>query len=452
VKHCLGILLILASGLALAGCRSAPESWRNPAASPPASPTISELPSMTQPAPPAQPTPTVIAGPITITYWEDETDEGDVVLDELAAAFMKENPGLQVERIHFGTEDLRQQYRVAVLDSDAPEMVRGAGELAAPFGELEIVRPLEEILPPSTLDQFFPGALAAARVHGNLWGVPDNYGNQLMLIYNKQLVEKVPGDTDSWVAQLKTLTHPEQGQYGLVYDLKEPFWLIPWLGGFGGWPLDEAGNPALATESMVHALQFLQDLKLVHKVVPADVNYDSAYDLFRSGKAAYVIDGEWNLDRYLGSGVDLGVAALPRVTRTGLFPSPLTLGKYWFISRGATGSHLDAAVKFVEFMTSAQAQEGWASKAGRLPSSKEAARSEVITQDPIKSASVDQLSKGRGLQSIPEMYCAWGAMRAPLAGVMDDKMTPDAASQAMQEEAERCIADMNAEEAPDVGQ
>jgi hypothetical protein len=31
-------------------------------------------------------------------------------------------------------------------------------------------------------------------------------------------------------------------------------------------------------------------------------------------------------------------------------------------------------------------------------------------------------------------------------------MTPDAASQAMQEEAERCIADMNAEEAPDVGQ
>jgi len=103
-------------------------------------------------------------------------------------------------------------------------------------------------------------------------------------------------------------------------------------------------------------------------------------------------------------------------------------------------------------MTSAQAQEAWASKAGRLPSSREAAKSEVITQDPIRSASVDQLSKGRGLQSVPEMYCAWGAMRAALAEVMDGKTTPDAASQVMQEEAERCIADMDAEEAPGVGQ
>jgi len=85
------------------------------------------------------------------------------VLDELAAAFMEENPGIQVERIHFGTEDLRQQYRVAVLDSDAPEMVarrgragwaiRRAGDRAPPGGD------------PPAVDarQFFPGALAAAR-------------------------------------------------------------------------------------------------------------------------------------------------------------------------------------------------------------------------------------------------------------------------------------------------
>jgi len=399
---------------------------------------------MDQPDGTAQTTPTAAAGPVTITYWEDESDEGAVVLDELAAGFMKENPGIEVKRLHFGTEDLRQQYRVAALEGKPPELVRGAGELAGPFGEMETVRPLDGLIPQSILDRFFPGALAATRVKGRLWGVPDNYGNQLMLIYNKKLVKQVPPNTDSWVAQLKTLTDPAQGQYGLVYDLKEPYWLIPWLGGFGGWPLDEAGMPALATEPMTNALQFLQDLKLVHKVVPPDANYDSAYETFRSGKAAYVIDGAWNLDRYRGAGVDFGVAALPRVTSTGLFPSPLTLGEYWFISKDAQGPKLDAAVKFVEFMTSSGAQETWASKTGRLPSNKEAVSSEVITQDPIKSGSVDQLSKGRGLQSVPEMYCAWGAMRAPLASVMDGAMTPTAASQAMQDEAERCIADMNA--------
>jgi len=374
------------------------------------------------------------------------------VLDELAAAFMKENPGIQLKRAHFGTEDLRQQYRVAVLEGSPPELVRGAGELAGPFGDLEIVRPLEGIIPRSFLDQFFPGALAGATVKGRLWGVPDNYGNHLMLIYNKQLVNAVPNDTDGWVAQLKTLTDPARGQYGLVYDLKDPFWLIPWLGGFGGWLLDEAGHPTLATEPMVEALQFLQDLKLVHRVVPPDANYDSAYQMFRSGKAAYVIDGVWNLDRYGGAGVDFGVAVLPKVSPTGLFPSPLTLGKYWFVSKDAKGPQLDAAVKFMEFMTSASAQEMWTAKAGRLPSDKKAARSEVIIQDPIKSGSVDQLSKGRGLESTPEMYCAWGSMRAPLAGVMDGTVTPTAASGAMQEEAERCIADMDTGEAPDGGQ
>jgi len=453
------ISFVLVSGLVLAGCRPVAESWRNPPAAPPASPAAVGTLRTEQPALPAQATPTVVAGPVTITYWEDESDEGAVVLDELAARFMEENPGIEVKRLHFGTEDLRLQYRVAALEGKPPELVRGAGELAGPFGELETVRPIEGLIPQSTLDRFFPGALAAARVKGRLWGVPDNYGNQLMLIYNKKWVKETPPTTDSWVAQLKTLTDVAQGQYGLVYDLKEPFWLIPWLGGFGGWPLDESGMPALATEPMANTLQFLQDLKLVHKVVPPDVNYDSAYEIFRSGKAAYVIDGAWNLDRYRGAGVDLGVAALPRVTSTGLFPSPLTLGKYWFISKVAQGPTLDAAVKFVEFMTSSGAQETWTSRAGRLPSNKEAARSEVITQDPIKSGSVDQLSKGRGLQSVPEMYCAWGAMRAPLASVMDGTMTPTAASQAMQDEAERCIADMNvadpgqeAKETPEGGQ
>jgi arabinogalactan oligomer / maltooligosaccharide transport system substrate-binding protein len=234
--------------------------------------------------------------------------------------------------------------------------------------------------------------------------------------------------------------------------LKEPYWLMPWLGGFGGWLLDEAGHPTLATEPMVNTLQFLQDLKLVHGVVPPDATYDSAYELFRSGKAAYVIDGAWNLDRYRGAGVDFGVAALPRVSRTGLFPSPLTQGKYWFISKDAKGPQLDAAVKLMEFMTSARAQEMWTERAGRLPSSKEAARSEDVAQDPISAGSVDQLSKGRGLESTPEMYCAWGAVRAPLASVMDGTETPSAASEIMQEEAERCIVDMDTEETSEGGQ
>jgi arabinogalactan oligomer/maltooligosaccharide transport system substrate-binding protein len=447
LKRLVLFLLVLTFGLALTACRSQPESWRNPPASPPVSPTPGEEPS----AVPAEPSPTALSGPITITYWEDDTDEGGVVLDELAARFMSENPGIQVRRVHFSTEDLRQQYRVAVQEGNPPELVRGAGELAGPFGELQLVRPLQGIVPQSLLDRFFPGALMGATINGRLWGVPDNYGNQLMLIYNKELVQSVPGNTDAWIAQLKALTNPDLGRYGLAYDLKDPFWLIPWLGGFGGWLLDDTGRPALATEAMINALQFVQDLKFVHQVVPPDVNFNSAYEMFRSGKAAYVIDGAWNLDSYEGAGIDIGVTALPRVSKTGLFPSPLTLGKYWFISKDTKGPQLDAAVQFMDFMTSAAVQETWAAETGRLPSNTQAAGSEVITQDPIKFGEVDQLRRSRGLQSLPEIYCAWSAMRVPLAAVMDGTMAPDAAAEAMQGEAERCVAEMDAGVTPEEG-
>jgi arabinogalactan oligomer/maltooligosaccharide transport system substrate-binding protein len=327
--------------------------------------------------------------------------------------------------------------------------VRGAGELAGAFAELELVRPLEGIVPQSLLDRFFPGALMGATINGRLWGVPDNYGNQLMLIYNRELVQSVPGNTDGWIAQLKTLTDPDLGQYGLAYDLNDPFWLIPWLGGFGGWLLDDTGHPALATEPMINALQFVHDLKFVHQVVPQDLNFNSAYEMFRSGKAAYVIDGAWNLDNYEGAGIDVGVTALPRVSKTGLSPSPLTLGKYWFIGKDTTAPQLGAAVQFMEFMTSAGVQETWTAQTGRLPSNTQAAGSEVITQDPIKVGEVDQLRRGRGLQSLPGVYCAWTAMRVPLAAVMDGTMVPDAAAETMQQEADRCVAEMDAGETPD---
>ncbi|MDI6638155.1 MAG: hypothetical protein QME82_04510 [Bacillota bacterium] len=42
-------------------------------------------------------------------------------------------------------------------------------------------------------------------------------------------------------------------QYGLVYNLNEPFWLAPWLGGFGGRPLDGT-KPTLDSQAMIAAL------------------------------------------------------------------------------------------------------------------------------------------------------------------------------------------------------
>ena len=401
------------------------------------------------PSPTAEPTaaaaPTTIAtptGPVTITYWETDTDDADVLLDELAAEFMKANPAITVKRAHYSYDDLRNEFRAKSFNGQPPELARAPGEFAGPFSELKIVRPLDEIYSKDFLDQYLTGALAGATTQGKLWGLPDNYGNQLMLLYNKALVTDVPSNTDAWIVQLKTLTDPATPQYGLAYPLNESYWLIPWLAGFGGWPMDATDRPALDTVEMANALQFLYDLKATHHVVPEKADYDAAFDFFRQGKAAYIIDGTWNLDRYTDLGIDVGAAPLPVVSATGLKPASMATGRYWFISDKANGAALDAAARFVEFMTATDAQGQWLAKMKRLPSNREAGQSELIANDPILAGAMTQLRVARGVPPALDMACVWSGIDAHLSEVMAGARTPENAAAAMQADAETCIEDM----------
>ncbi|MCU0502654.1 MAG: extracellular solute-binding protein [Anaerolineae bacterium] len=389
---------------------------------------------------------TPAAQPILLTYWEEEGDDGDVLLDSLATEFMRANPRVKVERVHFGYEELLDKLKTA----DVPDLVRCLSDCAGPLSQSGRFRPADDIFDRDFLERFFPGALAAATVTGTLWGIPDNYGNHLMLIYNKDLVQDVPGDTDAWIAQLKTLTQADARQYGLSYYWQEPYWLMSWLGGFGGWPLDERDNPTLDTQAMIDALLFTRSLKLEHQVVPPEVDYDVAFDYFKQGLAAYLIDGDWSLDRLRDAGVNFGVAPLPRVSATGVDPTPLTSGKFWFVgqSAGQDATRLDAARRFAEFMTSPRAQERWLDKAGRLPSAVEVAKSPKIAASPILTAEMTQLSRGRGLPPAPEMRCVWSALRPGLEAVLADRTTPAAAAKAMQAEAVACVEKMRTKDTP----
>jgi arabinogalactan oligomer/maltooligosaccharide transport system substrate-binding protein len=411
----------------------------------PLSPT--PAPQVTFETSPEPATPVTPAGPITLTYWEEDGDAADVLLDELSAAFTAANPEITVQRKHFSYDDLRNQFRAeSLFAGEVPDLVRAPGEFTGPFGELRIVKALDEIYAADFFDDYLSGALAGATLGATAWGLPDNYGGHLMLLYNKALVAQVPLDTDAWVAQLKTLTDSANGQYGLVFDTTESYWLIPWLGGFGGWPLDAQEKPALDTAEMIEALWFLHDLKFERRVMPDKVDYQFAYDLFSQGKAAYVIDGAWNLDRYTGLGVDVGIALLPRVSKTKLLPAPMATGRYWFIAKGVEGAELDAAARFVEFMTSAQTQESWLTKMRRLPSSKTVLDSAVVKSDPVLSPMAEQLRLTRGVPPALEMACAWRGMGAYFGKVMAGEISADDAAPAMQQVADDCVADMIGED------
>jgi ABC-type glycerol-3-phosphate transport system substrate-binding protein len=164
------------------------------ACGPAATPSPTAAPAPTQPPQPTQaPAPTPTAAPkVKITFWEQENEEVDAFLDELVADFMKAHPNITVERVHYGNEELRDQFQAASLAGAAPELVRVPNDFAGPFSALGIIAKATDVFDKAFLDQFIPEALNATRVKGEIWGVPDNYGNHLMLLYNKDLVKEPP--------------------------------------------------------------------------------------------------------------------------------------------------------------------------------------------------------------------------------------------------------------------
>ena len=144
---------------------------------------------------------------------------------------------------------------------------------------------------------FVPAAADVVTVDGTLWGAPVSFGNQLMLYWNKDLAgEAAPADSAAWVAAAKTLTSGDK--FGIVFNQTESFWLVPFLGGFGGSVFAEDGvTPTLNTDAMKGALQFLYDLKYTDKVTPAEADYNVADGLFKTASRLHH-QRDWTLGAY----------------------------------------------------------------------------------------------------------------------------------------------------------
>ncbi len=289
--------------------------------------------------------------PVTIAMWEQEGEEVDVFIDELIAEFQAQYPYITVERTHYGNEDLRDQFQTASLADAAPEVVRVPNDFAGPFSALDIIAPATELFDDAFLAQFFEGALQPAVVGGTLWGVPDNYGNHLMLLYNKSLVPEAPATFEDLIATAKDLTNGDI--QGFAYNLNEPFWGAGFYGAFGGWPLDENDQPQFNNQAFIDYLTFVAQLK-ADGVVPEECDYNCADTLFKEGKAAMIINGDWSLGGYVEAlGENLGVAPVPPIN--GNPYTEMTAGKYYMVSNAVLDdpAKKDAVVKFITFMTSA---------------------------------------------------------------------------------------------------
>lgn len=383
----------------------------------------------------------------SVVVWEQMDPKEQEFFDQHVAEFQTAHPeyaAFTIERVHYRVEDLQTQFQTAALAYGGPNLVYGPADKIGPYSIMGLLMPVEDLLPQSEIDRFEPETLPI--LEGHVYGLPDHVGNHLTLVANLELVPEIATDTDAWVQQLRTATVDADGdgkpeQYGLVFNLLEPFWLVPWLGGFGGWVMNDDLQPTLDTPAMVGALQFLNQLKQ-ERVVPLECDYPLADTIFKEGRAAYIINGPWSWEGYREAGINIGLAPIPRVSATGLWPVPMTSAKCYSVNRYLDPATRECTAALLKWLTGTEVQTALARGLSVMPGDKTAARNPDIQNDPSLQASHLQLEKGRLMPIVPEMRAIWDAMRPAYQSVMNGELAPDAAARQMQERAATMIERM----------
>lgn len=373
---------------------------------------------------------------VSIGLWESEDAVVAPYLDSIIVEFEKANPGVKVTRTHYAVEDLHTQFQSASIAGSPPDILLTASDKAGLFVSSGLVMPLNGLF---DFKQYVDNAVDATIQDGKTWGVPNNYGNQLMLYYNTDYVKTPPQTTNDLIKICEDIIKKQaknttgKTMTCMEMDQNEPFWLVPFLTSFGGWPID-GHNPNLDTEPMVKALELMRSFKK-KGYVSQECDYNCMDSMYKEGKTAMIINGDWTIAAYLDAMKGkMKITTLPINSATGIRMRPMVSGKYFFISSFTKPEKLEAVKKLINTFNSAENQTKMKNELKKLPALKSVFESAQVKKDPIFSVMAKQIEYGEAMPSVVEMRAVWDIVRQYQGLVLSDKMEASLAAKRMQEE------------------
>ena len=252
--------------------------------------------------------------------------------------------------------------------------------------------------------EIIPNLLEEMQLKGQIWSVP-LYTSNIGIFYRPKLFQAVgitqtPKTWEELRQVAKKLTIDRNGdnrpeQYGMILPLGKGEWTVfcwfPFLWSAGG-EIISNNQPNLNNPEAIAALQFWQDLLKdgSAKLSAPERGYEE--DDFIAGRVAMQITGPWTY--ITKSDVDYGV-----------FPIPANLEKATAIGGGnmyvmkTEPAREKAALKFLEYVLSAEFQQEWSIGTGFLPVNIKATESqayqEFASKKPELQVFLEQMSVAR---------------------------------------------------------
>lgn len=363
-----------------------------------------------------------------LIFWNDHS--AAEATKAIANDFTKKS-GIPVETNWIHQPDYRTQLLRHAAEGDPPDVALVAADFLSMNKELRF----SEIPAQARSRDIIANATLSGMYEGRQLGAPVFWGNHLMLYYNKDFVQQPARSFAEMEQQIPALK--ARGVKPLGMNFGEMYWMVPFVGAYGGWPLDTKGEITLDTPAMAQALDFY--FGLVKKgLTLKDCRNDCALDRFIDGEFAYAINGDWayrELSENLGD--KLGVATLPVIDpKKPLVPM---FGAYVLVfpNKSLEGPKRAALLKFLHYMQSPDIQRRWFRDASLLPVSGRAYREVSSQASPYLKASLAQIKQARAMPNDRGMPFAWDGMAKGYSAMYNNLANARQAAALMQQHAEK---------------
>jgi len=353
------------------------------------------------------------AADVTITYWQYFYQSKVDLMNDLIQQFEARNPGIKIEQVTFPYESYQQKVAAAVPAGEGPDVLNlyyGWLPLWVKSGYIQAL-PDSDFSSSYLAKTFYPFVAQSVSFGGRNYSVPTAV-RTLALIYNKKLFREAgldpnvpPRTLDELLADAKRLSkYDAQGNLVQSGLLMQPsgqghVWIREVLfRQFGATPYTTDGRTVTYdSPAGIQAFQWYTDRITKDKVGYPNFSTDDP-TAFIAQKAAMNIDGSFRIATLNAvKTLSWGAAELP--TYKGIKSN---FASFWTnaIVNGVTGAKLDAAVKFLTFLTSPEVQEQWLQKVGELPATP--SLSDKYKNDPVVSVFLKGLAYAHATSYVNE--------------------------------------------------
>jgi multiple sugar transport system substrate-binding protein len=385
---------------------------------------------------------------VTITFSSLET--GTQTAQKMAELFMQKNPDIQVDTVILPpiSDVVHDEYVNKLVSRDTSIDIFALDVIwIAEFASAGWLAPLGDSFLREEIGKLLSSSVDGAYYRGQLVALPW-YADMGMLFYRKDLLDEISVDAPKTWGELeeqgKLLQDTGKVKYGYLFQGNKYEGLtlnyLEFLWSNGGELIDSGGRIALNSEASVEALSFMQRL-LERGIAPQSVlqfKESQSRNLFLEGQSAFLRSGPivWGLSKLEDSPVKgkIGIAPLP-VGPNGDFNGAIASvgGSSIGINAYIDGPRKAAAIRFLKFLISPEAQKSIAIDHYRMPVDKKIYEDpDVLRFNPYYKEIVEIFERARSRPNVPQYSDISTVLQIGIHKALTNQSPPDQAIEAIE--------------------